>query len=365
MNTIIGVNNFHHSGVNSIANFGDNSRFDHGVNTMSKICVNTNIRSGDNTRTISSYKAHKAKRTYKKKKDRIGVNTSSISDNRYTAVGTCDVKSRICWLLMHNPSAKRMDSAVIKNWINSQAKETSMKGLSLFVNTSCSGIYETPSIEWNIFHQVILQCIRDDILHSLLPRQIQAGRNSCWAHMPTFNLAVKSGCQDIIHSGVRKINNMVLTPLLVKQTEPSTDPDQDTACPSKALKTNHNNNVNNDTNYCDHFFSNEENISCLTQPDVFTSPKSKKVPTPPSSDDGNKTLSARQVDAPATMNSVAVNGLRESKLFESDESEEEDELHKQDGIEVESSKGKETSEYLVLTPIDDLQCYKNCKMVHK
>ena len=160
---------------------------------------------------------------------------------------------------------------MIKNWINFQEKETSMEELSLFLNTSCSGIYKTPGIEWNTFHQVVLQCICDKLSHSLLPRQRQAGRNSRWAHMPTFNMAVKSGCQDIIHSGVRKRNNMVIIPLLGKQTEPSTDQDQDTDCPKKALKTNHNKNVNNDTNYCDHSFSNEENVSCLTQPDIFTS----------------------------------------------------------------------------------------------
>ena len=108
MNTNIGVNTCQHAGVNSIANIGDNSRFDHGVNTMSKIGVNTNSRSGENTRKISSYKAHQAKRTYTKKKDRIGVNTSFSSDNRYTTVGTRNVKSWICLLLMHNPSAKRM-----------------------------------------------------------------------------------------------------------------------------------------------------------------------------------------------------------------------------------------------------------------
>ena len=168
MNTGIGVNTLHHSGVNSSANIGDSSMFDHGVNTMSKIGVNNNIMSGDNTSKISCYKEHKAKRTYTKRKERIGVNTSSSSDNRYSKAGTRNVKSRICLLLLHNPSAKIMYSAVIKNWINFWAKEMSMGELRLFLNTSCSGIYETPGIEWNIFHQVIMQCVCDKLSHSLL-----------------------------------------------------------------------------------------------------------------------------------------------------------------------------------------------------
>ena len=116
-----------------------------------------------------------------------------------------------------------------------------------------------------------MQCVRDKLSKSLLPRQRKAEVKSCWAHMETFNLAVKPGCQDIMHSRLTKRNNMVLTPLLGKRTEPSTDQDQESVCPRKALKTNHNNNVNNDTTYCDHSFSNEENVCCLTQPDIFTS----------------------------------------------------------------------------------------------
>ena len=107
MNTIIGVDTFQHDGVNSIENFGDNSRFEDGVNTMSKIGVNTNSTYGDSTSNISCYKAHKAKRTYAKRKERSGVHTSSSSDNRYSKVGPCDVKSRIRLVLVHHPNVKR------------------------------------------------------------------------------------------------------------------------------------------------------------------------------------------------------------------------------------------------------------------
>ena len=95
MNTGIGVNTLQQSGVNSSLNIGDNSMFGHGVNTISKFGVNTNRTSGDNTRQIACYKAHKAKRTNAKRQERIGVHTSSRSDNRYSKMGVRDVKSRI------------------------------------------------------------------------------------------------------------------------------------------------------------------------------------------------------------------------------------------------------------------------------
>ena len=60
-------------------------------------------------------------------------------------------------------------------------------------------------------------------------------------------MAVKPGCQDVLRSRITQNNNMVLTPLLDKRTEQNTDQDQDTACPSKALKMNHINNLSNAT----------------------------------------------------------------------------------------------------------------------
>ena len=189
---------------------------------------------------------------------------------------------------------------------------------------------------------------------------------------------------------------MVSTPLVEKVTELNINQDQHTACSSKVSKRNPINHLNNDTTYTNHSFSNEGSVSCLTQPHIFHSPKTGKVLTPYSSDDGDKTLPARQVNSPATLDPVAINDTHSrevpthtlgdfankkgtavqvstpavtfpvelphdgsEKLFYSSKSDEEDDV-----IEIASSKDKDSSK-TSLFPLDDsIQQIKDCNMVN-
>lgn len=99
-------------------------------------------------------------------------------------------------------------------------------------NTNCPGIYKTSGIDWDIFHLIVLQCIGDQFSSSLVPWERQKGQNSCWAHKQTFTLAVKADCWDIINSSVSCGSNMVLTPLIEKQTIPGQD--EETVCSRNA-----------------------------------------------------------------------------------------------------------------------------------
>ena len=108
---------------------------------------------------------------------------------------------------------------------------------------------------------------------------------------------------------------MVSTPLVEKVTELNINQDQHTPYSSKLSKRNPINNINNATTYTDHSFSNEGSVSCLTQPHIFNSPKTGKVITPPSSDDGDKKLPARQVNPLASLDLVGAGNTRFVALF--------------------------------------------------
>ena len=91
----------------------------------------------------------------------------------------------------------------------------------------------------------------------------------------------------------------------------------------------------------------------------------QKVPTPPSSDDANKKLSAVQVTTPAAMFPVDLPHDNSEQLFDTDDSDEEDDLHKEDVIEKASSKGKYSIETSVFTLNDDVQKFKFFKMINE
>ena len=174
--------------------------FVHGVNTIGHLGVNAYQTFGANTRPRQGYKAHKARRTYAKRHERFRVPTNSRSDNRFSKVGVRDLKSRIRLLLSRHPEMKRKFSAIIKNWINAQRYLISLAQVRSFLSTSCAGIYETQGLDWDTFHDVIIQCVRDKVSNVLLPRMIQAGVNSRWAHTENFNMAVKPGCEYVLQS---------------------------------------------------------------------------------------------------------------------------------------------------------------------
>ena len=89
-------------------------------------------------------------------------------------MGVRDVKSRIRLVLINHPNVKRKFSAVIKNWIYARPNQISLAEIRLFLRTSCSGIYDTQGLDWDTFHDVIIQCVRDKLSKALLPRQRQA-----------------------------------------------------------------------------------------------------------------------------------------------------------------------------------------------
>ena len=315
MNTRIGVSTLQQSGVNSSSNIGDNSMFGHGVNTIGHLGVNANRTFGANTRPRQGYKAHKARRTYGRRDDRFRGPTNSRSDNRFSKVGVRDFKSRIQLLLSRHPEVKRKFSAIIKNWINAQRYLISLAQVRSFISTSCSGIYETQGLDWDTFHDVIIQCVRDKVSNVLLPRTREAGAHSRWAHKETFTLAVKPGCEDELQRRIRHNNNLVSTPSVENIQDINNNQDQHAPSSSKASKAPSINNINNGTTYPGPSFSNEGSVSCLTQPEINNSPSTGRVRTPLSSDDLEKKLPARQVHSPATLNDLATNQSRFAPLF--------------------------------------------------